>query len=175
MISEEDLVSYCDAGTQGAGAAALLVELETYVVAAVQQALGIYLGDAADKTEYLNGGGYKVFLQQVPISVTTVSTRSGEGDTWADLDADDYIVVGRQIRKMDGVEFPPGEDTVKVVSSLGYDGSDWQLPIRRLVLNTVNWFAKVGRKASVEDVLKASDTIPGWNETIRMYKRPLYG
>lgn len=175
MISEEDLVAYCDAEQYGPDAADLLVDLETYVVAAVQQVLGIYLGDSASKTEYLDGGGFKVFVQQEPISVTSVSTRYGNGDTWSVLDSGDYIVTGRQIRKVDGVEFPPGEDAVRVIADLGYDGSDWQLPLRRLVLNTVNWYAKVGRKAEVEDVLKASDTIPGWNETIRMYKRPLYG
>lgn len=177
VVSEADLVDYCNAAHLGDDAADLLVELETYVVASIEKQLGIYLGTSASKTEYLDGGSYVVFLAQPPITLTSVSTRSGEGDTFEALDSADYLLTDQRIRKMDGVIFPDGLDTVKVVYAAGYNGADWQLPLRRLILNSVNWMARIGRKASVEEVLKeaADGELPHWNDTLRLYKRPLYG
>lgn len=177
VVSEADLVAYCNAGQLGDAAADLLVSLETYVVATIEQQLGIYLGTSASKTEYLDGGSYVVFLAQPPISLTSVSTRPGEGPEWTALTSDQYLLTGRRVRKIDSVIFPEGEDRVKVVYSAGYNGADWQLPLRRLILNSVNWMARIGRKASVEEVLKsaAAGEIPHWNDTLRLYKRPLYG
>lgn len=173
VVSEEDLVAYCDASTLGSSAAALLVELETYAVATIERSLGIYLGDAAAVTEYLDGGTARIYLRQVPISLTSVST--GAPDSWAALEASSYRLSGSRVLSIDGSIFPEGVGTVRAIYQAGYNGAAWQLPLRRLILNTVNWMARVGRKASVEDILAAGPNVPGWNETMALYRRPLYG
>lgn len=178
MISTADLRAYLgQIESTDADAIALLTDLEARAVALVQRATGRFFGASETATYYLTGTGQEsVFVPDEITAVTSVSWRSVVGEDWTALTTDEYERVGSQFFRADGVLWPEGRNLVKIVATRGYATDAEPGPIRQLVMDLVNWQYRAGRKLALEDSGSPDiRRVEGWDRTIALYRRPLYG
>lgn len=110
-----------------------------------QQARGVYLGPAKSQTAILDGGSGRahrlaegpasyprgklaLYLPHPPAPVTVggnpvtlVEIRQAPGGTWSALTAADWLLEGRLLRRVGGVEWPPFAAAIRVTYRAGYD------------------------------------------------------
>lgn len=178
MISTDDLRAYIgQIDSTDTDAIALLTDLEARAVALVERATGRYFGASGSTTYYLTGTGQEsVFVPDEISAVASVSLRSTIGEDWTVLTTAEYERVGSQFFRADGLLWPEGRNLVKIVATRGYATGAEPGPIRQLVMDLVNWQYRAGRKLALEDAGSPDlRRVEGWDRTIALYRRPLYG
>lgn len=177
MISLADLQAYIGAADVGVDEEAVLTDLEVRAVALVEKATGRFFGASASYTYYLEGGGgLSLYLPDEVTAVASISYRENLSEAFADLDSDQWERNGTELLRVDGLEWPYGRSTVKVVATRGYAADAEPGAIRQLVMDLVNWQYRAGRKLALEDVGSPDvAAVKGWDRVIGMFRGPMYG
>ena len=178
MFTDAQLLAYIGPnGAIGTAEATILSDIESRTVDLVQRATGRFFGASETYTFWLEGGGgTSLFLPDDVSAVASVSYRSSVIEELTVMESDDYELHGRELVRVDGLEWPEGRALVKVVATRGYATDGEPGEIRQLVLDLVSWQYRAGRNLSLED-LGSPDVgrVRGWDRVIALHRGPVYG
>lgn len=175
-----EIVPYLDAKDASSDDVALLELLERNVIGLVEGDTGWRFteGDPAESLIFSGHGGTRVWLPQRAITLTTVYVRASAASAWEALDASAYELSSDKTRllRIDGIEFPDGDDLMKVVGTFGYEADEVPNDVRQLLLEMMNWAYRRGRKTFGEQqVLARMKNETNYDAVARRYRKPFYG
>lgn len=138
-----------------------------------------FLQGSAGEVVYVNSrGGSRLWLPYRAITLTSVDWRPSLSSAWETVESTGYELSPKRtyLRRIDGVEWPEGEDIVRVTGTFGYAAADVPREVRQLLLEMLNWMYRRGRKAFGEQqVIAQMKKETNFDLILKRYRSPVYG
>ena len=157
-----------------------LEQMEANMISVIEGDTGWrFLEGAAGEAFTIEGkGGTRLWLPYRAMSITSVEVRYTLSSAWETVASTAYELSGSRasILLVDGTLWPEGDALVRVTGQFGYAAADVPRKVRNLVLETMNWMYRRGRKVfNDHEVFVRMKTETNFDLILREYRKPNYG